>query len=198
MILFRTSCFVFPTEIRFTIHASLNRPLQLSRNLYKSPLFMQNKPNFPDTQMSINIYCTKIYSDDPAFRRGQNKPNSNPIQTQTNPIAAEAKMGVNVSFTRTCDNNPAPPLRQNKANSKPIFKKPRISATIYYTTNYENDPLRSRPESRPNRTRPQPDFVSLPEGIPVAESVFGTFDIVQDLRFRAWNLDSNSLSTDHR
>jgi len=49
---------------------------------------MQNKPNFKDVQMNVNIYYTKVYKNETAFRRGENKPNSNPIKA--NPELAEA------------------------------------------------------------------------------------------------------------
>ncbi len=33
-------------------------------------------------QMNLNIYYTKVYNNETAFRRGKNKPNSNPISKQ--------------------------------------------------------------------------------------------------------------------
>jgi len=54
-------------------------PLHLSRTLYKSPLFMQNKPNFLRSQMNVNIYNTMDYENKSGWTLGQNKPNSNPI-----------------------------------------------------------------------------------------------------------------------
>jgi len=42
---------------------------------------MQNKANFKDAQMNVNIYYIKVYKNESAFRRAQNKPNSNPINT---------------------------------------------------------------------------------------------------------------------
>jgi len=67
-------------------------PLHLSRALYKSPLFMQNKPNLQDAKMNVNIYYTKAYNNETAFRRNKNKPNSNPIK----PNFKKAKMNVNL------------------------------------------------------------------------------------------------------
>jgi len=43
---------------------------------------MQNKPNFQDAQMNVNIYYTKAYNNETAFRRRKNKPNSNPISSK--------------------------------------------------------------------------------------------------------------------
>jgi hypothetical protein len=36
---------------------------------------MQNKPNLLDAQMNVNIYYTKVYKNETAFRRVKNKPN---------------------------------------------------------------------------------------------------------------------------
>jgi len=48
---------------------------------------MQNKPNFLDAQMNVNIYYTKVYKNKTAFRRQK----TNPIQTQLTPIKAKTK-----------------------------------------------------------------------------------------------------------
>ena len=58
----------------------VERPLQISS-------FMQNKANLPDDQMNVNKVLTKDYENQRLIRRGENKPNTNPIQTQSNPIS---------------------------------------------------------------------------------------------------------------
>jgi hypothetical protein len=65
------------------------KALHLSRNLYKSALFMQNKPNFRKSQMNVNSVYTVDYEKRTLGERGKNKPNSNPIQSQSNPIKAK-------------------------------------------------------------------------------------------------------------
>jgi hypothetical protein len=70
--------------------------------------------------MSVNVYFTRNYENNPALRLRKNKPNSKPIQTQTKPICSEAKMGVNICFTRNYVNNPAMRLPQNKPKTNPI------------------------------------------------------------------------------
>ncbi len=72
--------------------------LHLSRALYKSTLFMQNKPNLPDAQMNVNSALTTDYENIANWTLGENKPNSKPIkanQTQykpkTNPIPEKPK-----------------------------------------------------------------------------------------------------------
>jgi len=62
------------------------KALHLSRTLYKSALFMQNKPNFRKSQMNLSIFIEMAYENKSNWTLGENKPNSNPIQTQTNPI----------------------------------------------------------------------------------------------------------------
>ncbi len=51
------------------------KTLHLSRVLYKSTLFMQNKPNLPDSQMNVNTVITKDYENERLCRRWENKPN---------------------------------------------------------------------------------------------------------------------------
>jgi len=57
---------------------------------------MQNKPNLLDAKMNVNIYYTKVYKNETAFRRGKNKPNSNPIK----PNLKRAKMNANDFITK--------------------------------------------------------------------------------------------------
>ena len=64
-------------------------PLQLSRTLYKSALFSQNKPNFKKAQMNVNSVLTKDYDDIAALRLRKNKPNSKPNKSnQTQPVVS--------------------------------------------------------------------------------------------------------------
>ena len=51
---------------------SVEKPLQIGP-------FMQNKPNFKDTQMNVNLNITKAYENKYNWTLGQSKPNSNPI-----------------------------------------------------------------------------------------------------------------------
>ena len=66
------------------------------------PCFLQNKPNLPDGQMNVNICYTKVYSNETAFRRGKNKPNTKPNKAnfpasrdETNPIQTQFKPNTN-------------------------------------------------------------------------------------------------------
>ena len=73
---------------------------------------MQNKPNFLDAQMNVNIYYTKVYKNETAFRRGKNKPNSNPIK----PNHRNAQMNVNSLITKDYRKNDDFAVQKNKPN----------------------------------------------------------------------------------
>ena len=61
-------------DIRISDFASLV-PLHLSRTLYKSHLFMQNKPNLLDAQMNVSSILTTDYENKSNWTLGENKPN---------------------------------------------------------------------------------------------------------------------------
>ncbi len=73
---------------------------------------MQNKPNFKDAQMNVNIYYTKAYNNETAFMRRKNKPNSNPIK----PNLKRAKMNVNLTLTKDYRKKDDFVVRKNKPN----------------------------------------------------------------------------------
>jgi len=67
------------------------KALHLSRTLYKSALFMQNKANFQKSQMNVNPYNTTDYGNKSDWTLGENKPNTKPIQSQSKPISEKHK-----------------------------------------------------------------------------------------------------------
>jgi len=71
-------------------------PLHLSRTLYKSTLFMQNKPNFRKSKMNLNIYNTMNYEKFIPLAGQKNKPNSNPIK----PNCRKSKIDAKCLFTK--------------------------------------------------------------------------------------------------
>ena len=52
---------------------------------------MQNKANLPDDQMNVISFYTVDYENNTNWTLGENKPNTNPIQTQSKPIKANIK-----------------------------------------------------------------------------------------------------------
>ena len=76
--------------------------LHLSRALYKSTLFMQNKPNLLDTQMNVNPVKTRVYENVRPFSRRENKPNQTQFQSQKNAASSSknyiCKQGIEQYF----------------------------------------------------------------------------------------------------
>jgi len=92
-------------------------PLHLSRILYKSAHFMQNKPNFRKSQMNVNPYITRNYENISNWTLGENKPNSNPIK----PNLPESKIDAKSVFTKDYRKKDAFAVRKNKPNSNPVL-----------------------------------------------------------------------------
>ena len=61
------------------------KALHLSRVLYKSTLFMQNKPNFRKAKMNASPVLTKYYEN----KQLADMAKINPIQTQSKPIQTQ-------------------------------------------------------------------------------------------------------------
>ena len=87
-------------------------PLHLSRKLYKSPLFMQNKPNVKYAQIYVNSYMKSIYEKLDTWLSGKNKANSNPNK----PNLRKAKMIVNLYIIKDYRKKDDFIVRINKPN----------------------------------------------------------------------------------
>jgi len=124
-------------------------PLHLSRTLYKSAHFMQNKPNFRKSQMNVNIYYTKVYKNETAFRRVKNKPNSNPNK----PNCRKGKIDAKCVFTKDYRKNDDFAVQKNKPNSNPIFLRTKTNATLFAAKDYENETTFRLRENKPNQTQ---------------------------------------------
>ncbi len=70
--------FACPPRLYFLLFAIV--ALHLSRVLYKSTLFMQNKPNLPDAQMNVTSCITRPYEVLTPRPRRANKPNQTQFQ----------------------------------------------------------------------------------------------------------------------
>jgi len=142
-----------PTLVHFRHFSSLFtnlNPLHLSRALYKSPLFMQNKANFLDALMNVTSFITTYYENKWQRRVRKNKPNSNPIK----PNFRKAKMNVNSLITKDYRKKDDFAVRKNKPNSNPISEKPKMNVNLYVIEDYENETA-----FRPKKTNPiKPNF----------------------------------------
>jgi hypothetical protein len=86
--------------------------------------FMQNKPNFPEDEMSASTCFIRNYENDMAPGLRQNKPNSKPNkpnQTRRSarggPISQEPKMNVTVCPTGNYQNQPPMGNKSNQTQS---------------------------------------------------------------------------------
>ena len=141
-----------PTLAHFRHFSSLftkSPPLHLSRTLYKSTLFMQNKPNFQKATMNVNIYYTKAYKNETAFRRAKNKPNSNPIKANSR----KAQMNINSLITKDYKNFIPLAGYKNKPNSNPISESPKMNVNVFSTKDYENKTAFRLQKNKPKQTQ---------------------------------------------
>ncbi len=137
-----------PTLAHFRHFSSLFTlsPLYICRESSTNHLlFMQNKPNFKDTQMNVSLDITKDYENLSDWTLGQNKPNSNPIK----PNSQKAQMNVNSLITKDYRKNDDFVVRKNKPNSNPIFLRTKTNATLFTAKDYENETA-----FRPKKTNP--------------------------------------------
>jgi len=113
---------------------------------------MQNKPNFPKSQMNANTFTQKDYENKSDWTIGQNKPNSNPNKANFQ----KAKMNVNLTLTkdyRKKDDFVVRIVRINKPNSKPISSKAKMNANAFSQKDYENKTALRPQKNKPNQTQ---------------------------------------------
>jgi len=110
---------------------------------------MQNKPNFQDAQMNVNLYNTRDYKIFIPLAGQKNKPNSNPIK----PKFQKAKMNVNLTLTKDYRKKDDFLVRINKPNSNPIFSKVKMSANAFSQKDYENKTAFRPQKNKPKQTQ---------------------------------------------
>ncbi len=93
-----------PTLAHFRHFSSLFTlsPLYICREPSTNQLlFMQNKPNFPKSQMNVNPYNTTDYENNSNWTLSENKPNSNPISKQL--VAARPRRPESAKMAQKID-----------------------------------------------------------------------------------------------
>ena len=88
---------------------------------------MQNKPNFRNEKMNINIDMTSNYKILPLWREPKNKANSNPIKANSKPIQTQFKPNK----AKNKPNNQLSLITnhlEGKPNSKPISERLKMNA----------------------------------------------------------------------
>ncbi len=102
---------------QFTLHENEIKSTNYYVRNYK--LFMQNKPNFQNTQMNVSNIITRNYNNFLPLAGQKNKPNSNPIK----PNLRKAKMNINSIIAKDYRKKDDFVVRINKPNSNPISKQ---------------------------------------------------------------------------
>jgi hypothetical protein len=159
---FRTSNFVFlGSRHAESIYLRAYKALHLSRILYKSAHFLQNKPNFPYAKMNLNIYYTKLYKDETAFRQGKNKPNQSQFK------ACSACPLPNRLLPSFCAGSEFEWANQTqfKPKTNPISKRPKMNVNLYFIEDYENEPPsgpKKQTQSNPIQAQPNLHLSNIP------------------------------------
>ena len=115
-------------------------------------LIMQNKPNFPDDQMNVNKVLTKDYGNISNCKLGENKANSNPIQTQSKPIKANFTSAPQ-QYRRTyatAQREKQKPAKNTKASNGTKLKESGKPESSSINEKYTSAPstLKSTPQKR--------------------------------------------------
>ena len=76
---FRHFSSLLTNEYQASSYLRAYKALHLSRMLYKSALFMQNKPNLLNAQMNVKSFHTVNYENKSDWTLGENKPNQSQL-----------------------------------------------------------------------------------------------------------------------
>jgi len=103
---------------------SVLKPLHLSRELYKSTLFMQNKANLHNDEMNVSNYIIRASEDFCNFFRRKNKAK----QTQNKPNLQNAQ--INISTCNRKEYEIFRPFSRRKNKAKQTQVKPNFSSKL--------------------------------------------------------------------
>ena len=92
--------YLLPVYLVYIFYSLLSSLYICRESSTNSPLFMQNKANLPAPQMNVTSFYTVDYENKFNWKLGENKANTNPIQTQTNPIFRMVKNDAMCVFTK--------------------------------------------------------------------------------------------------
>ena len=130
-------------------------PLHLSRVLYKSTLFMQNKANFRRAKMNVGSLITKDYENIANWTLGQNEPNTNPNEPNSKACPPSVwranlpkdQMNVNKVLTKDYDKKTLGEHGKNEPKTNPIKANTNpIKANIMpKQTQYEPNQTQTKP-----------------------------------------------------
>ncbi len=87
-----------PTPVRRRYLCAYKAPFTTVERALQIRPFMQNKANFPESQMNVNEVLTRDYVNKTLGEHGKNEPKTNPIkanQSQLKPILCQNKPNSN-------------------------------------------------------------------------------------------------------
>ena len=143
---------LFPPPVRRRYLCAYKAPckaLHLSRNHYicrerttNQTFFMQNEPNFPESQMNVSELLTKNYENKTLGERGKNEPKTNPIKANSKPISPETKP-IRTQYEPKQSQFPPPPAGEGcrrgsicyNTNSPSTFMEFHLE---YFDARYDN------------------------------------------------------------
>ncbi len=88
-------------------------------------LFMQNKPNFPKSQMNANTFTQMAYENKRDWTIGQSKPNSNPIKPN---LVRRRRIPKMPKWTKACLPQRIMKMKPPSGPKKQTQSKPVLSA----------------------------------------------------------------------
>jgi hypothetical protein len=97
---------------RDTLHEIRNALYIRREPSTNQPIFIQNKPNFPDDQMNVSGTITKDYENKSNYKLRENKANTKPLK----PNLLDTQMNVASVITKYYENRGLVRRRENKPN----------------------------------------------------------------------------------
>jgi len=118
-------------------------PLYICRGFSTNQLlFMQNKPNVKDAQISVSSYMKSKYEKLDTWLSGKNKPNSNPIK----PNCQKGEIDAKSVFTKDYRKKDDFKVRINKPN----FRNGQNERKLNFNKGLQKKRLFSTPKNKPN------------------------------------------------
>jgi len=124
--------------------------LYLSRILYKSTSFLQNKPNFPKTKMNLNICSERNYEDKSPIPSLRKQTQSNPIFKLCPQQIANPGSRVTVLPSEARRAKEGHRSRASIMQNKPNLQKCETNRNIYPTRTYETATARNSRKNKAN------------------------------------------------
>jgi hypothetical protein len=120
-------------------------------------LFMQNEPNFPESQMNVNKVIKKNYGNKSNWTLGENEPKTNPNE----PKFKKAEMNVTSYITKAYENKQ--PFRAPKKQSQTSKRQKPMQTSLPQRIMKKTaiSPSDKTNPNKPNQTQPVVSLANL-------------------------------------